>query len=41
MELNEIKEYIDANRDNPEVAKYIDSLADRRVNLALEKLGQI
>ena len=37
MELNEIKEYIEANRDNPEVAKYIDSLADRRVNLALEK----
>ena len=37
MELNEIKEYIDTNRDNPEVSKYLDQLADKRVNMALAK----
>ena len=37
MELNEIKEYIDANRDNPEVSKYLDQIADKRVNMALAK----
>lgn len=37
MELNEIKEYIDTNRDNPEVSKYLDQIADKRVNMALAK----
>ncbi|NLZ96356.1 MAG: hypothetical protein GX921_11125 [Bacteroidales bacterium] len=37
MELNEIKEYIETNRDNPEVSKYLDQIADKRVNMALAK----
>lgn len=37
MELNEIKEYIDANKENTEVSKYLDQIADKRVNMALAK----
>lgn len=37
MELNEIKEYLEANKDNAEVSKYLDQIADKRVNMALSK----
>ena len=37
MELNEIKEYLEANKENPEVLKYLDQIADKRVNTALAK----
>lgn len=40
MELSEIKAFIADNASDPEVSKFIDTLADKRVNMALAKAEQ-
>ncbi len=40
MDLNEIKTYLESNKEDPEVVKYLEQIADKRVNGALFKAEQ-